>query len=50
MFTKFFIPKFIINDRTKYFTKPIYNSVEIVTKRPLRQAAKKVRLALKTCI
>ena len=39
-----------IRDLTKYFTKPIYNSIEPVTKMPLRQAAKKARLALKTCI
>ena len=31
----------IKNDLTKYFTKPIYNSTEPATKRPLRQAAKK---------
>ena len=40
----------IKNDRTKYFTKPIYNSIEPVTKRPLSQAGKNARLALKTCI
>ena len=39
----------IKNDLTKYFIKPIDNSIEPVTKRPLRLAAKKARLALKTC-
>ena len=38
------------NDLTKYFTKPIYNSIEQVSKRPLRQAAKNARLALRNCI
>ena len=33
----------IKNDLTKYFTKPIYNSIEPVTKRPLKQAAKNAR-------
>ncbi|XP_065583868.1 uncharacterized protein LOC136042864 [Artemia franciscana] len=40
----------IKNDLTKYFTKPIYNSTEPTTKRPLRQAAKQARLALRNCI
>jgi len=40
----------IKNDPTKYFTKPIYNSIEPATKRPLRQAAKNARLALRNCI
>ena len=40
----------IKNDLTKYFTKPIYNSIEPATKRPLRQAAKITRLALRNCI
>ena len=40
----------IKNDLTKYFTKPIYNSIEPVTKRPLRQASKNVRLVLRNCI
>ena len=40
----------IKNDLTKYFTKPIYNSTEPTTKRPLRQATKQARLALRNCI
>ena len=40
----------IKNDHTKYFIKPINNSIEHVTKRPLRLAARKARLALKACI
>ena len=40
----------IKNDLTKYFTKPIYNSIELDTKRLLRQAAKNARLALRNCI
>ena len=40
----------IKNDQTKYSTKPIYNSIERATKRPLGQAAKKARLALRNCI
>jgi len=40
----------IKNDLTKYFTKPIYNITEPTTKRPLRQAAKQARLALRNCI
>ena len=40
----------IKNDLIKYFTKPIYNSTELTTKRPLKQAAKQARLALRNCI
>ena len=39
----------ITNNLTKYFTKSIYNSTEPVTKRPLRQATKNARLALRNC-
>jgi len=38
------------NDLKKYFSKPTYNSIEPVMKRPLRQAAKNARLALRNYI
>ena len=31
----------IKNDLTKHFIKPIYNNIELITKRPVRQTAKK---------
>ena len=34
---------------TKYFKKPIDVNTEPVTNRPIRSAAKKAELALKTC-
>ena len=40
----------IKNDLTKCFTKPIYNSIEPATKRPLRQAAENARMALRNFI
>ena len=39
----------IKNDLTKYFKKPIDINTEPVTKRPLRLAAKKAGLAIRTC-
>ena len=46
----FLYSNLIKNHLTKYFTTPICNSVEPVTKRPLRKAAKNARLALRNCI
>jgi len=40
----------IKNDLTKYYTKPMDNSSEPVTKKLVRLAAKKARSALKACI
>jgi len=39
----------IKNGLSKYYIKPIDISTEPVTNRPMRSAAKKVRLAVKTC-
>ena len=39
----------IKNDLSKYFKKTIDINIEPVTNRPIRSAAKKARLALKTC-
>ena len=39
----------IKNDLTKYYKKPIDINTKPVTNRPMRSAAKKARLALKTC-
>ena len=39
----------IKNDLTKYYKKPIDINTEPVTNRLIRSAAKKARLALKTC-
>jgi len=40
----------IKDDLTKYFTEPIYNGIEPVMKRPLRQAAKKCKVGSENCI